>query len=108
MSDHITLKVKIKSLAAESGIIRKEENKRGHGVTLRNKLHNHRVTTVREEARYSLIAYAYMRGKKHPEHPNSKFVNWSRVKSIVNRFSREEITIEGLREWAGDVLARAA
>lgn len=55
------LKVKIKSLAEESRIIRREEWKSAN--TLRNRLHDHRTYDVRRESRASSIAYGYLRGK---------------------------------------------
>ena len=79
----IQLKVKIKTLAEESRIIRKEELKarnmarsnrafqdaiKAEGASeLRYSLHYHRVVTVRKEARASQLAYGYLRGKKYSE-----------------------------------------
>ncbi len=56
------LKVKIKSLAAESKIIRHEEKKYWE-IVQRNGLYRHRVYNVRNEARAALLAYAFLRGK---------------------------------------------
>lgn len=55
------LRVKLKSLAEESRIIRKEE-RRTHGA-LRDELHLHRVGVVRYEARCTHIAYGLIRGR---------------------------------------------
>ncbi|MHA1952145.1 MAG: hypothetical protein ACW987_20060 [Candidatus Thorarchaeota archaeon] len=55
------LKVKIKSLAEESRIIRREEKKAE--TALRNRLHEHRTYDVRRESRAALLAYGYLRGK---------------------------------------------
>ena len=55
------LKVKIKALAAEARIIRREE-RRSSGW-LRDQLASHRMVTVRNEARASLLAYGFIRGK---------------------------------------------
>lgn len=55
------LKVKIKSLAEEARIIRREERKSAN--TLLNRLHEHRTYDVRRESRASFIAYGYLRGK---------------------------------------------
>lgn len=55
------LKVKIKSLAAESKIIRAEEKK--SRKTLREELYHHRTRDVRRESRAAQLAYAYLRGK---------------------------------------------
>tara|TARA_R110002126_G_scaffold10482_10_gene47678 strand:- start:52 stop:465 length:414 start_codon:yes stop_codon:yes gene_type:complete len=70
------LKIKIKSLAAEGQLIRVDENKakklsRDRHLSKKTResnrakvisLHDHRVTVVRDAARYSLLAYAYIRG----------------------------------------------
>ena len=66
------LKIKIKSLAEESKIIRLEENKLTKQIkhnkekskdlnSLRESLSEHRKSIVRNEARYSLLAYALLR-----------------------------------------------
>lgn len=81
---HIYLKVKIKSLAEEAKIIRKEENKAKASFRwLRNKqgkeqeyedqfflyhsLRAHRKEPVGTEARAALIAYGFIRGKKYKQ-----------------------------------------
>jgi hypothetical protein len=73
------LKIKIKSLAQEARIIRREERRalrtgrwakaheelddqKSH-YALYESLHGHRTMDLRGEARASLIAYAFMRGK---------------------------------------------
>lgn len=73
-------RVKIKSLAVESLIIKKEENKAIPEV--RESLHHHRVEIVKREQRYTLLAYAYYRGKKYRDvektcknPPNIKTIN---------------------------------
>lgn len=54
------LRVKIKSLADEAKIIRREEHRtRGE---LRQELHLHRIGIVRSEARAAHIAYGLVRG----------------------------------------------
>ena len=57
------VKVKIKTLAAEAKIIRKEETKASTYLQERL-LRTHRVTVVRNEARAAQIAYGYIRGKR--------------------------------------------
>lgn len=59
------LKVKIKSLAAEARIIRREEflaKKHGNRALL-DGLHAHRTFDVRLAARRTLLAYGYLRGR---------------------------------------------
>lgn len=57
----VELKIKIKSLAEEARIIRKEEDKL-HGMA-KWKLQHHRKTVVRNEARRALIAYLWILGR---------------------------------------------
>lgn len=72
MQDNRTyLKVKIKSLAEEAKIIRKEERKPhkdmdeyGYSAE-RMGLMCHRTGTVRNEARHTLLAYGFIRGRKY-------------------------------------------
>ena len=54
------LRIKLKSLMAEARFIRKEEL-RTHGP-LREELHDHRINTVRWEARATHLAYGIIRG----------------------------------------------
>jgi len=83
------LKIKIKALAAEAGIIRHEERKTREME--RWELSRHRRTTVREEARHSLLAYAFWRGRPYAEVEASGTANppdWDRVEKIAARFGR--------------------
>lgn len=97
------LKVKIKSLAEESRIIRKEELKTSG--ELREGLYQHRIWDVRGEARAALMAYAYLRGKSvesvepnaHQDYLASRAFN--RAKQIVKKFGNEEAQ-DGFRNWA--------
>ena len=58
----LKLKVKVKSLAEESKIIRKLEVT---PVDVYYELHNHRVWDVRNEARATQLTVAFMKGKKY-------------------------------------------
>lgn len=60
------LKIKLKSLMAESKIIRKEES-RTRDPELRESMHRHRTMDLRAETRATHLAYAMLRG-----HPYSK------------------------------------
>lgn len=55
------LKIKLKSLMAESKIIRKEEG-RTRDPFLREEMHRHRVLDLRVETRATHLAYAMLRG----------------------------------------------
>ena len=57
-------KVKIKSLAEEAIIIKKEEYK-AFSENVRNCLYRHRIDVVRREQRYTLLAYAFFLGKMY-------------------------------------------
>ena len=80
------LKIKIKSLAAETKIIKHEESKL-HGEA-RQSLQHHRKTVVRHEARHSLLAYGYMRGRPYRsiEMKCHEDPNWQKVQKMVERF----------------------
>ena len=84
------LKVKVKSLAAESKIIRLEEikAKQRQRPELRSELYLHRILAVRPEARASHLAYGFLRGVSYRaiEKEGSRKPNWDKVKKIVERF----------------------
>lgn len=99
------LRVKIKSLADESRMIRKEERRcldslsrtpeanfpeqRSELAYSYRELRAHRIGTVRHESRYSLLAYALLRGRS-PEstEPNidKTKVNKEKLIGLVERF----------------------
>lgn len=81
------LKVKIKSLAAESRIIRLETNRSKDQQTKWDLAH-HRTGIVREEARYSQLAYAFLRGRSYAsvEAKTDKELDLKRVEKLVERF----------------------
>ena len=81
------LKIKIKSLAAEARIIRAMEGKASDKYC-RSSLRHHRISDVREEARYSQLAYAYLRCRPYltVEKKGSKQVNPARLAKMIDRF----------------------
>lgn len=83
----IPLKVKIKSLAEEAKIIRKEEEKT-KDRSLRSVLHFHRVSDVRKEARHSQLAYAFIRERsyKDVERTTKNEPSWARIWKIAEKF----------------------
>jgi len=83
----IKLKIKVKHLAKEAQIIRKEERKL-FGME-KWELQHHRKTTLRDAARRTQIAYAIVRGKERCStlHPNSKNSRWYKAAE-----DRKEIT----------------
>lgn len=107
------LRVKVKSLAAEARIIRREERRARCGRT-RESLYLHRIRDVRGEARAALLAYAFLRGREYgaAETPG-KFnrPDWKRVLALVNKFGTGhggpswKGTPEVLAAWAAGTLA---
>lgn len=118
----VHLKIKIKSLADEARIIRAEEHKLKIGgfgpdenrhpkdvsrLAEYNETREHRVNGLRKEARASLLAYAYLRGKPyrsvepHTHYSTDRFTLWylsSHIAELVISFSpkpESEIEVEG-------------
>ena len=77
------LRVKIKSLAAEAGIIRTEEQRHPGCSSTRSSLREHRVGTVRKEQRSSLLAYAFLRGRQYLE-----VETWSKTPPCLKRVAK--------------------
>jgi hypothetical protein len=88
------LKVKIKSLAAEQGIIRLEKRRalKAKNYPLVDELNNHRVRAVRPEARAALMAYGLLRGRL-PEaiEPGAKSEpDQARVTALIKKYGTIE------------------
>ncbi len=89
----IFLKVKIKSLAEEARIIRKAEKK---GVR-RESLRFHRISVVRDEARHSQLAYAFVRGRTYAATEQSASApEWKKVEAMVEKFA-------GTHQWCTEL-----
>jgi hypothetical protein len=86
----IELKIKIKSLAEESRIIRKEERKCKF-LSRRESLKAHRTGVVRNEQRLSLLAYAFLKGRPfssvESQKANKKEISIPHLHGIIKRFS---------------------
>lgn len=98
------LKIKLKSLAHEATIIRKEEQKlkRFHrsqnertqtevfpnGNVIRSDLRAHRVFVVREEARHTVLAYGFIRGRTYESMEAKCFTkpNWEKVRRLIKKY----------------------
>jgi len=80
------LKVKVKSLAEEARIIRKEERKTFG--RLRNLLQKHRRGTVRQEARSSFVAYGLVKGLEYRriENKTKTEPDWKVVERMYMRY----------------------
>lgn len=80
------LRVKIKSLAEEARIIRREEHRSTQ--QLRNELHNHRVGIVRYEARHAHVAYGLVKGRtvEQIEGKAKSEPDWKKIKSMIIKY----------------------
>lgn len=96
-------RVKIKSLAEESRIIRREEKRcvgPKHDST-RGHLWWHRVSDVRKEQRSTFLALAFLRGVQYRvvESPNSKLVDTKAVLRILQSLALKTKMSEQLDLW---------
>ena len=93
----IELKVKIKHLAEEARIIRKEEQKL-HGME-KWKLQHHRKTVVRQAARRSQAAYQICRGRDWQSCTShcelTRWGDWKEIDRMVRKYGSAE-TVESL------------
>lgn len=85
MDKRVYLKVKIKSLAEEARIIRKEEKKNKY---FKEGLADHRKGVVRYEARHAILAYSFLRGRKYSEIENKCHTapDWPRFMELVKKY----------------------
>lgn len=83
---HVFLKIKLKSLAAESRIIRHEERKSYDKQRCR--LHEHRVGEVRREARATHLAYGFLRGvpRLSIERKAKTEPDWDKIRRMAGRY----------------------
>lgn len=83
----VFLKIKLKSLAAESRIIRKQELKsRG---PIREALYHHRIHVVRRAARETHLAYGFLRGRAYlalESRCSSPSPDWKEVGKMVKKY----------------------
>jgi hypothetical protein len=103
MSDPVTLRVKIKSLAAEARIISREERRalrhllrlapdapaRPDAQTTYVSLRAHRREVVGRAAREALLAYGFLRGRAYArlEPSNSSSPDWDGIRKVAERFA---------------------
>lgn len=99
----IKLKIKAKHLAAEPAIIRHEESKLS-GIDKRI-LSEHRRNEVRNEARATQLAIAYLKGKETPElkwkdvHDYKHQLVLKRLMAMVNKYGNVKVTGSELWTW---------
>jgi hypothetical protein len=103
----IALKIKIKSLAAEAKIIKKEE-KKSRTPDQRSFLQTHRLDVVRWECRHTHLAYAYLRGRRYDqvESKAKKPIDFQKLHTMINKYRQDpyvrsyEITLATIKSWA--------
>lgn len=96
----IELKIKVKSLAEEARIIRKEEGK-VHGMR-RWGLQHHRRTVVRDAARRSLVAYQFVRGRDWEACASDDPVTRNGDRSSVEKMIQKYGTSKQLKDWKNE------
>ena len=112
MKRNTQLKVKLKTLGAESKFIRLEElklKKQGQGASpQRNSLYRHRIDVVRREARLTLLTYQFMRGVPYevcekPKPENAlKVTHVADIAAMVTRFDRSglnKVVEDQVKKW---------
>ena len=99
----VFLKVKIKNLAAEAAIIRREERRfKARNNPTRLALAEHRRGVVRREARDSLLAYAYLRDRPYASVEAGKCrtqPNWTNVARMVDKYGKRKVSSSDLLAW---------
>lgn len=100
------LRVKIKSLAAEAKIIRREEVKFKPQVSengIYESLHNHRTYDVRNEARSAQLAYGLLRGIEYSRIESKCYEppNEIRIRDNVARFGlvSKDVALKQVKDW---------
>lgn len=96
------LRVNVKSLAAESRLIRQEEKR--CGLIYVELLRFHRINELREESRYAGLALAFIRGRKYSEVENkgSRSVDVIRLEKKVEKFIHHRPGSPDFRNWLKD------
>lgn len=109
----VELKIKSKSLAAESRIIRDEEIKLRNATrkraslqkpvsTLnhqRKSLYEHRIDVVRTEARATFLARAYLSGKPRSAVEAKPVHAARRAENIARKYSSTPFDVDKFRAW---------
>ena len=107
-----SLKIKLKSLAAEARIIRFEEDKAPNdpasGIYDRQSLYDHRILVVRPEARATLLAYGYIRGRTYRQvEPNSttrNLIPWKKVRAMVEKYGPKPFYADSFEKWQNEAM----
>lgn len=101
------LKVKLKSLAAESRIIRHQERKTNGSI--RCQLQEHRREVVRYEARHTHLAYGFLKGKPYTmlEQSCKSEPYWPKVLNMVKKYGFEfnDEVVKKFDKWTKNELS---
>lgn len=101
------IRVKIKSLAEEVVIIRKEMSKHRcfTRVATLGSLQSHLDLIVKRELRHTLVAYAYLRKMPYRvvESKCQELPKASTIKRIIKSLSSEMVEINDIQEWLDKV-----
>ena len=120
MDRRIFLKIKLKSLACEARIIRREEAQlKGQCIKeqvevvrpftfTRGEMEAHRRYVVGKEARHTLLAYSFIRGRAYQdvEQKAKTPPDWKKVRQMVERYG-SFTQAGGLDAWHAEPLAVA-
>ncbi len=102
MDRRILLKIKLKSLVAESRIIRREErrHKGEDNRFIRGEMEAHRNHVVGKEARLTLLAYSFIRGREYRqvEAKAETEPDWKKVLAMVERYGDYDAR-KGFAAW---------
>lgn len=108
---HVFLKIKIKSLAAEASIIRRETNRFTRGDNpVRLELYAHRVFVVRPESRSAGLAYGFLRGRAYEQMEtkvhNKAYPDWKRIEALVQKYGEGDPRerMQRFSEWKDKAL----
>jgi len=87
------LKIKQKSLAAESRIIKQEERKWKGDHPLRASLRQHRIYEVRVHSRSTNLAYGFLRGRTYLQVENKTYrkPDWMEVERLAIKYATDDI-----------------
>lgn len=87
------LRVKVKCLAAEARMIRREEA-RSNGL-IREELYVHRTREVRREARSAHLAYGFIRGRRLEQMENTakSKPDWKRIRDLCKKFGAYQFEV---------------
>lgn len=96
-----SLRINVKSLAAEARFIRKEEKR--CGPSYRSSLSFHRILNVRQEAMHAQLALAFLKGRQYRAVEQKAFSNPSAIrisKKLIKHFGDlVEVGQKAVEKW---------